>query len=373
MTTRGDTTGGATYKAGRDLIYGEAKGPLAALLFVPLYLASLLYRLAVGVRNRLFDFGLLRAARLPAKVICVGNLTVGGTGKTPWIVFLANRLRARGHRVAVVSRGYKAGRKGGVAVVSDGTRILLSPDEAGDEPTLIARRCPGVPVLLGARRADAGRVAIERFGADVVLLDDGFQHRRLARDVDLVSFHARVGTGSGRCLPAGILREPLSSLGRASALILHGDGPRAAALAAAFRRDYPDKPLFRSRLATGSLVGVRTGERRAPDALRGRKVVAFAGIAVPDALFDEVRRLSATLTAVRPLPDHHRYDADQVARLLALARQEGADYTVTSEKDATKIDPRWIADPGELFYLEGDLAIEGGEDAALDRIVEELR
>ena len=361
------------YKTGRDLLYGETGGWRAALLSWPLAFASLAYVLVVRLRNLLFDRGVLRQTRVAAKVVSVGNLAVGGTGKTPWIVFLAQELRQRGVPVAIVSRGYKAGREGSVAVVSDGERLLLPPDEAGDEPTLIARRCPGVPVVLGARRADAARVAIERFHARVVLLDDAFQHRYLARDVDLVNFHARIGTGSGLCLPAGILREPVSSLRRATALVVHGDGERGELLADSLRRSFPDKRLFRSRLATRGLVGLRTGRRLDPAALAGKRVLAFAGIAIPDALFDEVRRHGPSDLATQPYPDHFRYTSAEIERLAALARAGGVDYTITSEKDAMKIDPRWIADPGELFFLEGDIEIEGGREAFLAWFMETLR
>ncbi|MEW6333069.1 MAG: tetraacyldisaccharide 4'-kinase, partial [Thermodesulfobacteriota bacterium] len=148
--------------------------------------ASILYRGGVAARNRLYDLGLLRQAKLPCAVISVGNLTVGGTGKTPTVIYLAGLLREKGRRPAVLSRGYGGRASGPVNVVSDGNRLLMAWGEAGDEPVLIARALSGVPVLTGARRRLTGQIAVERFGADVLILDDAFQHRSLFRNLDIV-------------------------------------------------------------------------------------------------------------------------------------------------------------------------------------------
>jgi tetraacyldisaccharide 4'-kinase len=201
---------------------GDHTGPWALDKPTPARLAaSWAYGVGRSVHRAFYDRGLLRRQRLGRPVICVGNLTVGGTGKTPFLMMMAGQLQRRGLRPAVLSRGYGAeppAKK--PRIVSDGQRFRAEVARSGDEPALIARRCSGVPVIIGASRFEAGCLAAREFDPDLFLLDDGFQHEALARDADLVLWDARDRPAAQRLLPAGRLREPLTGLQRATALIL---------------------------------------------------------------------------------------------------------------------------------------------------------
>lgn len=305
--------------------------------------SSLLYRGGVAARNRLYDFGLLRQAKLPCSVISVGNLTVGGTGKTPTVIYLAGLLRERGRRPAILSRGY-GGRAGGpVNVVSDGNRIRMAWGEAGDEPVLIARALSGVPVLTGARRRLTGRAAVDRFGADVLILDDAFQHRSLFRNLDVVLMDAAKPFGNGRLLPAGPLREPAASLRRAHLIIRTGSEGEA------FEPDphtAPDLPFFRGIRRPLGIVEGQTGRLFPADSLHGAKVCAFAGIARPESFRRSLTALGAEVLSFMPFPDHHPYTRPDVIALMRLAKEKGADRIVTTEKDGIRLAdfPDFLAD-----------------------------
>jgi tetraacyldisaccharide 4'-kinase len=284
--------------------------------------AALAYGAGTAVRNRLYDAGILAVRRVPARVISVGNLTVGGTGKTPTTLWLAERLRARGARVGIVARGYRKERLG-VVVVGESGRPLVAAREGGDEAVLLARRFAG-PVVTGERRAEAAALACERFGLDTIVLDDGFQHRALARDADLVLL---AGDEAAQWpLPAGPLREWASGLARAHA-VLAVDGRPASP---------PGRPLFHGRLVATALVRVeRDAWLEEPLAsLAGRQVVALAGIARPERLAAALARAGAVVRDTLRFPDHHAYGADDVA---AIARAAGTTTVVTTEKDLAKL------------------------------------
>jgi len=320
-------------------------------LLVP---ASVAYGAVVQVRNALYDTGWLGAARVPARVLSVGNLTVGGTGKTPAALWLAQALVDRGRRVAVVARGYRKRRVGVVVVGVDGTP-LVSPEDGGDEAVMLARRFRG-PVLTGERRADAAREACARFGVDTVVLDDGFQHRALARDADLVLLGEE--PAARWLLPAGSLREPLASLRRARAALVVGGGD------AVWSSLPPDLTRFRGRLQPDAVVHVEAGTwREAPlAALAGTPVVAVAGIVSPERFVATLERCGARVTGRFVFPDHHAYDAADIADLARAAR---VGTLVTTEKDLVKLAGR----PGldGLRALRVTLAVEEG-----DRLVDLL-
>ncbi|MFP4477140.1 MAG: tetraacyldisaccharide 4'-kinase, partial [Desulfatibacillaceae bacterium] len=277
----------------RDMMSGDASRP-AWLAFL-LSIAASLFGFAMRVRALLYEKGLLRVEKLPAHTIAVGNLTVGGTGKTPMVIHVARLIAGQGHRVAVISRGYggTAMQKGGV--VSDGERILLSPAEAGDEPVLMAMSLPGVVVVVGADRVRAGQVAVDRFGAEVLVADDAYQHMRLGRDVNLLLADAVRPFGNGRLVPRGVLREPVSAAKRADALVLTRSGgggtppPECAGLPW-FRCSH--RPAGWTALS-GTEAGLTPGMDMGypPAFLAGRSVFAFSGIANNQAFFDTVREL----------------------------------------------------------------------------------
>lgn len=334
-----------------EYLWSTDESRLERLLRSPLLIAEGLYRLGVRAHRSAYERGLLARRALPARVISVGNLAVGGSGKTPVVAWLAQELRDRGRKLAVLSRGVRGGRGDRVNVVSDGERVLLGPAEVGDEPVWIARRVPGVPVLAGRNRVALGLRALSLFGTELLLLDDGFQHHRLVRDVDFVCVDGRLGLGNGHVLPRGPLREPAAGLSRADALLVTRAPPEDTPLPGAAR--LPAAPA-RFRLEFG-LQGVRdhaTGELASPDALRGVRCGLVSAIARPDRLRRDVEQLGVEVTDERRYPDHHLYARADIARL------DPALTWITTAKDAVKIPSAWLGDR-RLFVIEEQV---GGSD-----------
>ncbi len=303
-----------------------------APLRAALHLLSIPYRGAVAARNRLYDRGILRQEKLPCPVVSVGNLTVGGTGKTPTVILLAAMLREKGYRPAVLSRGYGGSARAGVTIVSDGKRILTGWRQSGDEPILIAGAAPGVPVLTGPKRILTGRAAVERFGADVLILDDAFQHRALHRDLDIVMLDAARPFGNGYLLPRGPLREPQEALRRAHLLVRTGGAEMAAP-----PEGVPPLPVFRGVHRPRGLVDAATGHMEPLVALRGTKVLGFAGIGFPEAFRQSLTALGAEVVAFQPFPDHHPYTLPDLEALRRQAGENGAGRLITTEKDGVRL------------------------------------
>ncbi|MBK9519429.1 MAG: tetraacyldisaccharide 4'-kinase [Anaeromyxobacter sp.] len=350
--------------------WSPRRGPLAWLLAAPLGLAALLFGLVVALRGLAYRRGWLPAARAAAPVISVGNLAVGGAGKTPVTLAIAARLVARGRAVAVLSRGYGATRTD-LRVVADGRAVLLGAAEGGDEPVLLARRLPGLRVLCGpARAALAGR-AVAALGADALLLDDGFQHRALARDLDVVVLDAANPVGNGLLLPAGPNREPRSALGRAGLVWLSRVDQAEPALLDRWRdlaRAATGRAPVESRHQPIDVVDGALARSLGLAALRGRRVLLLSGLARPGAFRRTVEGLGATVAAERRHPDHHRFTPAELALAFAAAKAAGCDLVVTTEKDAVRLDPAQAADP-RLVVVRIEAAITAGAealDAALD-------
>jgi tetraacyldisaccharide 4'-kinase len=325
--------------------------PARRLALLPLAGLAALYGGGARVHRALYRAGWLRAQELPCRVVSVGSLAAGGSGKTPLAAWLAAGLHAAGLRVALASRGYGRRAAGGVEVVSDGDTILCGPDRAGDEPLLLAAHAPGVPVVVARDRAEAGRLAVRRFGSDLLVLDDGFQHHRLRRDLDLVVLDGAVGLGNGWTLPRGPLREPVGALALADAVVVM-DGPLPAADESRVAALAPRAERFETRRAPRSLRPLAGGVGEPPEALRGREVGMLCGIARPDSFRRTLAALGARVVEERVLPDHHPYQAADLAALGARTR-----LWVTTEKDAVKLQPDWA--PGaDLRVVE--LGVEGG-------------
>jgi tetraacyldisaccharide 4'-kinase len=275
--------------------------------------------------------------RLRCRVVSVGSLVVGGSGKTPAAAWIAARLGARGHRVALASRGTGRriqGRPDDVLVASDGHQRRAGAAEVGDEPVLLAAHAPGVPVLVGRDRARVGRRAMSLFGVEVLVLDDGFQHHRLARDVDVLVFD-QAGLGNGALLPRGPLRERVSEAARADAVLVV-DGPMPEADAERLARHASRAAWFAARRRPIALRRLDGGAAEEPRRLAGRRVGLLAGVGRPASLRHTLEGLGATVCAERILPDHHGYRASDLRGLAARAP-----LWVTTEKDAVKILPSW--------------------------------
>ncbi len=326
-----------------------ARGRLLRAALTP---AAVAYGTVMAVRNRLYDRGWLAAGRVAARVLAVGNLTVGGSGKTPAALWLASRLAARGRRVAIVARGYGKRRRG-VVVVGTGGVPRVGPEEGGDEAVLLARRFAG-PVVTGERRVDAAALAVERFGVDTIVLDDGFQHRALGRDADLVLV-PEAGLPR-RLLPAGPLRERPTALARAQAVLAVGRAGAFPTLPAV----PPGVPAFRGRFVPTALVAATDGLwREEPLArLAGRRVVAAAGIARPAAFAALLEAAGASVVGAIAFPDHCPYDEATLRDLAAAAA--GAEVVVT-EKDLVKLAGR----PGTSGVRALRIALEVEDERAL--------
>ncbi len=278
-----------------------------------------LYGAATALRNTLFDRGVLRSRRLERPVVSVGNLSVGGSGKTPFVIALGELLKARAIRFDVLSRGYGRKTRGVLVVETDGNAT-----DFGDEPLLIARRL-GVPVIVGESRYDAGRVAEEKFHPQLHILDDGFQHRSLVRDFDIVLVTER--DFDDRMLPSGRLREPLSSLQRADAIVLPQDFPG---------KNFSVHDLTIESLARqGKLIWRMKREFAAPGA--PAEPIVFCGVARPRQFFAQVRAAGITPAAEVEFRDHHAYNRSDIERLLAIRGRLGAGGFLTTEKDAVNL------------------------------------
>src|SRR4030095_6849750 len=278
------------------------------------------------------------------RVVPGGTPPAAGTGKPPAVEVAVQSLTALGHRPAVVSRGYGRSTRG-VQVVADAASRRVDPEESGDEPFLLARRLPGIPVVVGSNRHDAARVAIEKFGVTAIVLDDGFQHRTLAKDLEIVMARARRPWGNGRLLPAGPLREPLASLARAALVVAAGARGREDAREGV---DAVDEHAARVPVITATLVPSECWEagRMQPlglPELAGMRLIAFAGIASPAALAATLKSTGVAVEYLAEFADHHWYSADDVARLDARSAEFGVEALITTEKDWVR--PRRLCPP----------------------------
>ncbi len=299
---------------------------------------SPLYGLAMQLRALCYRRGLLPGTRLPLPVISVGNLVLGGSGKTPIVAHVIKLMQNLGYRPAVVSRGYRGTAAASANIVSDGRRLLLSPEQAGDEPYLLARSLPGVPVLTGRRRSVPAQLAATEFQADCLVLDDGFQHLALHRDLDLVLFDASELAGNSRIFPGGPLREPVSALQRAHAFLLTGRTPensqRADRFAELLRRRFPATPVFAATINGRRLVGI---DGTLPATSQQGPAFAFCGIANPQRFRHSLAEINLPLTEFWPLADHQSYPPPLVAKIVAKAIASGAERLVTTSKDGVKL------------------------------------
>ncbi len=303
---------------------------------------AFLYGLIIRVRQWCYRRGWCVSSRLPCRVVSVGNVTVGGTGKTPVVILLAEWLLAKGRRVAVLSRGYKRESGAPYRLVSDGERLLADPSEAGDEPFLIARRCPTAIVAVGADRAALGRWVLAHHPVDCMILDDGFQHLALSRDVDLVLLDATDAPGLDAMVPAGRLREPLTGLGRAAALVVTRADSKEDVEAVCTRLKAAHLPVadaIEIRFTPESLVAVSASTMQPLEWCRGMKTWLVSGIGNRESFRRSVASLGVEIIGETAFSDHHRYHDDDVRRVRADAKIAGADMVLTTEKDAGKLEP----------------------------------
>jgi tetraacyldisaccharide 4'-kinase len=313
----------------------------------------------------LYRRGTFHTTRLERPVISVGNITTGGTGKTPLVEWVARTLASGGKKVCILTRGY--GRKDPhlQVIVSDGYGLLAAPAEAGDEPYLLATNLSGLAaVISSADRIAAGQEAIKDFGSDCFVLDDGFQHLRLARDLNIVTIDATNPWGGGHLLPYGRLRETPEGLSRADCVVITRCDQVGSldALRSEILRLAGDRPIFHSRMRTARVSPLKNG---AESLTAPARVGAFCAIGNPSSFFEQLKRSGYELALEKSFPDHHMYSQDEVDSLCRAANEMGADRLITTAKDAVKLRHMSFSIP--CYVLEIEMAIDN--DAELTRLV----
>lgn len=320
-----------------------------------LFVLSFAYAAAVKLRAIGYQSGILTSKRLPCKVISVGNITVGGTGKTPMTVYLARLLHQLGHRIAVISRGYRGDAEKTGGIVSNGREILLGFQSAGDEPVMMAKQLKDleIPLLVGQNRYRIGLLAVKEFKPDVIILDDGFQHLNLVRDINLVLLDSRRPFGNKHLLPRGPLRETLSSLSRGDAFIMTRSDPTSidADIASLdeLKATLSGRPIFSCshvpyvyQVIKGSGDATESFAKRPLslefESIKGRRAFAFSGIARNDDFRRTVERFECDMKGFIDFPDHHRYLDNDLNTLYCAARDTDAEILLTTEKDYTRLD-----------------------------------
>ncbi len=348
----------------RALVSGERCGFPHLLLLVVLRCFATPYSLILRLRGWGYAVGLLRSRRLDHPVISVGNLAVGGTGKTPMTVLIARYLLSQGKRVVILSRGY-GGSNRRPRIVSDGETIFMTAVEAGDEPYLLACDLPGVMVVVGVDRYEAGRLAQRELRPDCFLLDDAFQHLRVQRNLNILLLDYRNPLGNGWTLPAGVLREPTSAVARADLIVLtRCDGATTRS------PQWPaGVPLLTGRHRLGGVVPLDGIECSPFSVLYGERVMAFAGIAQPGRFFSGLTEAGLDLVGRFSLPDHARYDDRTIAGIRRIFRSTGATCLVTTGKDAVKLE-RYRRQLGKIWVVQLEMAL--ADPTVLESMVDEL-
>lgn len=379
------------YHFGVDVVYDRRDDTATAIFGAFLQGLSYVFRGLIHTRFFLYRNRIMRDQPLGCLVVVVGNLTMGGTGKTPVVEKFARALRDRGRHVAILSRGYKSKapplwKKWWYAIshteepppriVSDGRTVFLDSEEAGDEPFMLARNLPGVVVLVDKNRVKAGQYAIRRFGCDTLVLDDGMQYLPLKGRLNLLLVDKSNPFGNGHMIPRGVLREPINHLKRASYIFLtKSNGDRDEELEALIHSHNPGVDIIecahRPRFLCPVTQKPDQEEGRLPlEHLRGRKIGAFSGIATPESFEKFLMDFGASIVSRERFLDHYRFTEDDLDRVFMAAFKAGADCIITTEKDAVRIDParRRIL---PLYYLRLEIDIIRGAtdfDEAVGRI-----
>jgi tetraacyldisaccharide 4'-kinase len=369
-----------------DVIFGRREGMRATVFAGFLQTLSYLFSGIAQSRLWLYRKRILHDQPLGCLVVVVGNLTVGGTGKTPVVEKFARALRDRGRRVAILSRGYRSKsaplwkkwwyRLSHTAeppprIVSDGQRVLLDSEQAGDEPYMLARNLPGVFVIVDKNRVKAGAYAIKKYGCDTLILDDGFQYLPLKGRLNLLLVDKTNPFGNGHLLPRGILREPIKHLKRASYVFLtKSDGVRDIELEEMIQKHNPGVDVIECAHRPQYLQRFGTDERQSLDWLQGRKVGAFSGIAVPESFEKFVRDLGGHIAFTRRFLDHYRFTSEDFVSIFTEGIEHQVEFIVTTEKDAVRL-PDGLPCAVPIYYLRLEIDIIRGAadfDEAVERI-----
>ncbi len=358
-----------SHDAYRKLVSGGSGGPVAVLLRFILGIAAQLYRIIICLRNFLYSIGWLKVHRVDVPVISIGNITTGGTGKTPLVIRLCKQIisdsqfKISSSQCAILTRGYKAAKDSRGA--SRGY---------GDEPAVLAESCPGIQVVVNPDRVSGAAEAVGRFGAKVLIMDDGFQHRRLGRDLDIVAIDGTSPFGYGKLLPAGLLREPVAALKRAAAVVITRCDQITDAeliqLEDKLKKINPEMAIARSMHAPVCAKYIEDREINLEE-LKGKKIFTFCGIGNPGAFFNTLVGLGAELVGSKVFDDHYHYTDDCLADIYERARSLDAELILTTQKDWVSISSSAMPNAGgdvNFAYLEIELRFISGEDKITELI-----
>jgi len=311
---------------------------------------SLIYKVSIDMWLLAYKKGILKPKSLPAFVVSVGNITVGGTGKTPTVIEIAKWAKKKGYNVAVLSRGY-GGRYKGWLLVSDGKKINACSKEAGDEPYLMARNLEGVPIAVAKNRYKIGIYLIKNYTIDFFILDDGFQYLKLKRDINILLLNGEKPFGNMRLLPAGPLREPINQISRADIYLITESDEISDKLSRMinsknifFAKHIPDKIIFPNSIQSINI-------------LKDKKVIGFAGISSPERFKNMLYKLGAKVVFFKEFPDHYWFKKKEIEEIIKIKEKEKADYILTTEKDWVRImDKKW-----DIGYIKTKLEIRNRE------------
>ncbi len=360
MTQKRQISNGVNQEGYRKLISGRKSGLVASFFRFFLGVASQVYSVVICLRNFLYSRGWLKTYHVNAIVISIGNITVGGTGKTPLVIWLCKFLQQNDIRCAILTRGYKA---------TQGPR--LKTQDQGDEPAIIAKSCPRASVIINPDRVAGANEAVNKFGAKVLIMDDGFQHRRLARELDIVTIDATRPFGYGKLLPAGLLREPVDSLKQADAIVItRSDQVTEEDLVDLERKLLSTNNNMIMARAAHSPICVKTIDNKeiGVGELKDKKIFAFCGIGNPEAFLNTIKSIAASLVGSKIYNDHYRYADEDIGDISREAMDVKADLILTTQKDWSKIIGDFrpptsnFQSPIPFAYLAVELKIISGED-----------
>lgn len=361
-----------------EVIFDERRGKRAAIIRGLLFAGSKLFTVAIKFRRFLYNSRILRDTTLGVQVIAIGNLTVGGTGKTPVVEKFARELRDAGRNVAILSRGYRSKppplhkslidrllfRRESTPprVVSDGKSLLLDSEMAGDEPHMLASNLKDVVVLVDKDRVKSGRYAIEKFGCDTLLLDDGFQYWHLrGRRHDVVLIDCQQPFGNEHMLPRGTLREPPSHLARANTIFITKSDGKTEELRKRITSLNPTAPIIECIHSPKYLEDVFTGERVSLDLIKGKKVASLSGIAQPESFEQSLVKLGAELVYAKRFADHHRFTQQEILNAINRGKKRQADIILTTQKDAVRF-PKLDRRDLPFYFMRVEINIVNGAD-----------
>lgn len=333
---------------------GEEESLALKILLSPLFLLSLVYDAVTRARVFLYDKSLFSSRKLPCKVISVGNITVGGTGKTPLTLYIGRLLKEMDYKTAILSRGYGGSSEGRSMILSKGDGPLHGPDKSGDEPYMIASKLRGVFVLTGKNRFQSGSMACNMFNIDAAILDDGYQHLSLYRDLNILLISPKTLNGKGWLLPRGELRETLASMNRADLIVVKGKEEHYHGILNRLKAIIEIDRIFFFQYKPVSFINRRDGKKETLDIIKGKRLLTVCGIALPDSFVETLNDLGGIVYHKIIFPDHHNYTAADIEHIKRSSLD--LDIIVTTEKDGVKLS-KILPDDLDIYMLEIDIEI----------------